>query len=94
MYAYLASLGFELITEDTTNRSRIDITLKREGKVYLFEIKAVDKPTGDALAQIKTRQYATKYQGLGDTVYCVGVEFCKQQRNVCLFEWEQCDGEV
>lgn len=91
MYAYLASLGFELIAEDTTNQSRIDITLKLDGLIYLFEIKAVDKPTGDALAQIKDRQYATKYQGLGNAVYCVGVEFCKQQRNVCLFEWERCD---
>jgi hypothetical protein len=89
MYAYLASLGFELIAEDTTNRSRIDITLKLNHLIYLFEIKAVKQATGEALSQIKTRQYATKYQGLGNTVYCVGVEFCKQQRNICLFEWEK-----
>lgn len=44
IYAYLASLGFETIPEDSTNHGRIDVTLKMEGKVFLFEIKVVDKP--------------------------------------------------
>ena len=87
MYAYLASLGLEIIAEDTTNHSRIDLTLKTEKQIYLFEIKAVDKPTGKALQQIKERQYYKKYQG-DKVVYCIGIEFCKQERNVCLFEWE------
>lgn len=88
MYAYLASLGFELIAEDTTNHSRIDLTMKLDSKIYLFEIKAVDKPTGRALKQIKERKYYLKYQGDYE-VYAVGMEFCKEQRNLCLFDWEQ-----
>jgi len=88
MYAYLASLGFELIAEDTTNHSRIDLTLKLDNKIYIFEIKAVDKPTGKALEQIEEREYHLKYQG-EKAVYAVGIEFCKQQRNICLFEWKQ-----
>ncbi len=88
MYAYLASLGFELIAEDTTNHSRIDLTLKLSDKIYIFEIKAVDKPTATALAQIEEREYFLKYQG-EKTVYTVGIEFCKKQRNICLFEWKQ-----
>ena len=87
MYAYLACFGFEIIAEDTTNKNRIDLTLKLEKKTYLFEIKAVNKPSGSALAQIKEREYFIKYQGR-DEVYCVGMEFCKQERNLCLFEWE------
>lgn len=86
MYAYLASLGFETIAEDISNHSRIDLTLKCQDKIYIFEIKAVDQPTGKALAQIKQRQYAQKYQGLGQ-IYCIGMEFCKTERNVCLFEY-------
>jgi len=88
MYAYLASLGFELIAEDTTNHSRIDLTLKLDDKIYIFEIKAVDKATGKALAQIEERKYFLKYQG-EKAVYAVGIEFCKQERNICLFEWKQ-----
>ena len=42
IYAYLASLGVEIITEDATNKSRIDLTLKFSDKVYIFEFK-VDK---------------------------------------------------
>ena len=88
MYAYLASLGLKTIAEDIINHSRIDLTLKFEDKIYLFEIKAVDKPTGNALKQIKEREYYLKYQG-GDKVVGIGMEFCKEQRNLCLFEWEE-----
>ena len=88
MYAYLASLGCEIIAEDTTNHSRIDISLKMDSLIYLFEIKAVDTPTGKALAQIKERKYYQKYEGY-DEVYCIGIEFCKEERNICLFEWEK-----
>lgn len=88
VYAYLASLGIEIRAEDTTNHGRIDISLKVEKKIYLFEIKAVDKPTGKALAQIEDRQYFQKYLGEAD-VYCVGMEFCKGERSLCVFEWRQ-----
>lgn len=88
MYAYLASLGFEIIAEDTTNHSRIDMTMKMGGIIYLFEVKAVNKPTGKALKQIKERKYYQKYQG-SSQIYCVGMEFCKKERNLCLFEWEK-----
>lgn len=95
IYAYLASLGFETIPEDSTNHGRIDLTLKMEGKVFLFEVKVVDKPEessnalGDdkALAQIRERLYAEKYTGEFE-VYSIGITFCKQSRNVCGFVWE------
>lgn len=95
IYAYIASLGFETIPEDSTNHGRIDLTLKMEGKVFLFEVKVVDKPEAasdaagedKALAQIKSRLYAQKYAGEFD-VYCIGITFCKQARNVCGFIWE------
>ena len=95
IYAYLASLGFEIIAEDCTNRGRIDITLKIEGKVYLFEVKVTDKATQEAsddkaLAQIESRQYAQKYQGAGE-VYCVGLTFSKQTRNLAGVVWEKLD---
>lgn len=95
IYAYLASLGFEIIVEDCTNHGRIDITLKIEGKVYLFEAKVTDKASHDetddkALAQIKSRQYAQKYRGEGE-VYCVVLTFSKQERNLVGFVWEKLD---
>jgi len=89
MYTYLVSLGYEVITEDTTNHSRIDLTLKMDKIVYIFELKVVDKPTGKALQQITEQQYYQKYVSAQQQVYCVGMEFCKTARNLCLFEWEK-----
>ena len=88
IYAYLASLGVETITEDTTNRSRIDLTLKFKDKVYIFEFKAVNEPEGKSLEQIKERRYFEKYQEYDD-IYLIGIEFCKREKNVCNFTWEK-----
>ncbi len=85
MYAYLASLGLETIAEDTSNHSRIDLTLKFEEKIYLFEIKAVDKPTGKALQQIRERKYYKKYQG-DRKVYCIALVWSFAKQNViCVY---------
>jgi len=86
MYTYLASLGYEVITEDTTNRSRIDLTLKMDKIIYIIELKVVDKPTGKALKQITDQHYYQKYANHSQSVYCIGMEFCKTERNLCLFE--------
>jgi len=91
IYAYFSALGVdELIAEDHTNKGRIDLTLKVEGKIYIFEFKVVedDTSTSNALEQIKERQYAKKYKGQGE-IYLVGIEFSKTERNVEKFEWEQ-----
>ena len=44
---------------------------------------------GKALEQIKARRYYEKYLNSGDTVYLIGVEFSREQRNVVGFEWEE-----
>ncbi|MFA9489329.1 MULTISPECIES: ATP-binding protein [unclassified Mannheimia] len=86
-YAYFASLGFPIITEDATNVGNIDMTLLVNNHVYIFEFKVVGKdvkesPLGLALAQIIDRDYAKKYQGQGKTIYQIGVEFNKESRDV------------
>ncbi len=88
IYAYFASLGFEIIAEDTSNQSRVDLTLKLEDKIYIFEFKVVAQRTGTALAQIKAKGYHEKYESLGRNIYLVGIEFNRKARNVEHFEWE------
>ncbi|MFA9500660.1 ATP-binding protein [Mannheimia sp. E30BD] len=88
-YAYFASLGFPIITEDATNVGNIDMTLLVNNHVYIFEFKVVGKdvkesPLGLALAQIIDRDYAKKYQGQGKTIYQIGVEFNKDSREVAF----------
>ena len=41
-YSYFAALGLDIILEDTTNQGRIDMTVKFNEQVYLFEFKVVE----------------------------------------------------
>ena len=89
-YSYFAALGLDVTVEDCTNHGRLDMTLKFNNKVYLFEFKVVElSPKGNALQQIKDKQYADKYRGLNQPVYMIGVEFSKESRNIVGFEVEQ-----
>jgi hypothetical protein len=89
-YSYFAALGLEITLEDTTNHGRIDMTVRFEGRIYIFEFKVVELvPNGRALQQIKDKHYADKYKATGAPIYLVGVEFSKETRNIVGFEVEQ-----
>ena len=61
-YAYLASLGMDMITEDTTSKGRIDLTLKLQNFIYIFEFK-VDRKENEpkALQQINTKMRIKRF---------------------------------
>ena len=68
---------------------RMDMTVKFEGRIYIFEFKVVELvPEGRALQQIKDKHYADKYKASGQPIYLIGVEFSKQSRNIVGFEVE------
>ncbi len=85
IYAYLASLGFEIVGEDVTNRGRIDLTLKIKEYIYIIEFKMGG---GDALSQIKAKNYAQKYVSENKKIYLVGINFDEELKNLSGFEWE------
>ena len=89
-YCFLAALGLDLIPEDTTNHGRIDLTVRLNGRIYIFEFKVIDidKGPGNALEQIKSKGYAEKYQGQGE-IWLIGIEFSKKTRNIESFRWER-----
>ncbi len=93
MYSYLAGLGIEFIAEDVTNKGRIDLSIATPdmSKVYIIEFKVLNQKgkKGNALAQIKSKKYYEKYQLTAKSLYLIGIEFCKTERNICHFEWEQ-----
>lgn len=91
-YSYFAALGLDVTVEDASNLGRLDMALKFNGQVYLFEFKVVNsKPRGKskALQQLHDRQYADKYRHLQQPMYLIGVEFSKKDRNVVGFAVEQ-----
>ncbi|MEZ5537819.1 MAG: PD-(D/E)XK nuclease domain-containing protein [Thiolinea sp.] len=88
-YSYFASLGLDVTVEDMTNLGRIDMTLKFNRQVYIFEFKVVELvPEGKALQQIKDKGYADKYRAGGQSIHLIGVEFSKDERNIVAFEVE------
>ena len=88
-YSYFAALGLDVIVEDSSNHGRLDIALKFNNQVYLFEFKVVElNPDGKALQQIKDKHYADKYRALKQPIHLIGVEFSKKDRNIVGFEVE------
>ena len=78
-----------MIPEDSSRLGRLDLAVRFNGQVYLFEFKVVElEPEGRALAQIKARGYADKYRAEGLPVHLLGVEFSRAQRTVVGFEVE------
>ncbi|EIJ36591.1 AAA-ATPase-like protein [Thiothrix nivea DSM 5205] len=89
-YSYFASLGLKVTLEDITNLGRIDMTLKFNAQIYIFEFKVVEMaPEGKALQQIRDKAYADKYRGLRQPIHLLGVEFSKTSRNIVGFDVEQ-----
>ncbi|MCK5356268.1 MAG: PD-(D/E)XK nuclease domain-containing protein, partial [Methyloprofundus sp.] len=86
LYAYIASVGIEIIAEDVTNKGRIDLTLKMEKVIYILEFKVGSE---NALAQIKQRNYQQKYITDSRDIYLMGINFDEDKKNIELFEWER-----
>ena len=93
-YCYFTALGLDVIAEDTTSHGRIDMTVKIDNRVYIFEFKVVDidKTPATALEQIRQKGYADKYRSDTAEIYLIGVEFDRNKRNIVRFEWEMLSG--
>ena len=86
-YAYFAALGLRITLEDTTHQGRIDMTVRFNKHIYLFEFKVVElAPKGSALQQLINKGYADKYRAEGEPIHLIGIEFSKEQRSVIGFE--------
>ena len=88
-YSYFAALGLDITVEDSTSHGRLDMAVRFNGNVYLFEFKVVEMAgEGAAMAQLEARGYAEKYRGAGEPIHLVAVEFSRDTRNVVAFEVE------
>ncbi len=91
MYAYLLSLGVDIQLERSTNKGRldmvVDIASANKNNRYLIEFKMDGK--GDALQQIKDKQYFQAFYDTDRDIYLVGIDFNEEERNVSKFVWEK-----
>jgi len=93
VYAYIASIGLDIIPEDVSNTGRMDLTIKTpDNKIYILEFKLAEKATGNALKQIKEKRYYEKYSDHKE-LYLVGIEFSRTERNIVGYEWEKVSDE-
>jgi hypothetical protein len=88
VYTFLASLGFNVIAEDTTNTGRIDMTLLTPNSIVILEFK-VDQAQEAALEQIKTKRYYEKYLSENKEIYLIGIHFSSEKKNIEGFVWER-----
>ncbi|MEZ5453095.1 MAG: AAA family ATPase [Thiothrix sp.] len=96
VYAFLCSLSLDTRAEESTNKGRVDITLRftlpdGQRQVYIFEFKMTDKSAGDgsALQQIKDKNYAASHRDGQQRIFLIGMEFNEKARNLVRFEWEE-----
>jgi hypothetical protein len=88
-YSHLAALGLDLACEDASSHRRLDLRLRFNGQLWLFEFKVVELALqGAALQQIQDRGYAEKYRAEGLPMHLIGIEFSREQRTLVGFEVE------
>ena len=89
-YSCFAALASDVTVEDSSSHGRLDMAVRLNGNIYLFEFKVVEtEPEGAAMAQLKERRYADKYRASGQPIYLVAVEFSRETRNLAAFEVER-----
>ncbi len=86
-YSYFASVGFDIVVEDSGSDGRLDMAVRFNDNVYLFEFKVVELASeGAAMAQLQEKGYADKYRSLDQPIHLIAVEFSKDTRNITAFE--------
>ena len=89
-YSCFAAVGLDVRAEDSSSHGRLDMALRFNGNVYLFEFKVVESaPEDTAMAQMKRRGYADKYRDSGQPIWLIGVAFSKEVRNLAGFDVER-----
>ena len=98
-YSCLAALGLDVTVEDSSSHGRLDMAVRFNDNVYLFEFKVVGgsagrragsgRSGGRAMAQLKRRGYADKYRHLDRPIHLVAVEVDRETRNLASWEVER-----
>lgn len=87
VFVYLAALGYQVRAEDTTNKGRIDLTLKIGSQVIIIEFKVDSRQR--PLQQIKDKKYHEKYKQDASDIFLVGISFDSGEKNITDYEVEK-----
>ena len=81
MFTIFAMLGADVMPEQATSDGRMDMVLKTDRSIYIFELK-YDKDAGTAMQQITRKDYAAAFADDPRSVYAVGLNFSKDRRTI------------
>jgi len=85
LLSMLFGMGFDPLSERTTNTGRIDVVLEIPKTTYILELKLNDS-ADKALKQIHEKQYFKPYTHKGKQIVIIGANFSSELRNVS--EWK------
>lgn len=81
MVLLVKMLGFYVEAEYRTSDGRIDMVVKSQKYIYVFEFK-FNGSAEDALNQIDTKGYLLPFKADGRKLYKIGMNFSKEQRRI------------
>ena len=81
MYILTTLCGFYTEVEEHTSKGRMDMTVRTDRYIYIFEFK-FNASAETALKQIEDMGYADKFSEDGREVICIGVNYCSKARNI------------
>lgn len=81
MFTIFSMLGADVKVEEPTPDGRIDMVLKIDTTIYVFELK-YNKSADVAIQQIKQKDYAKIYAGDGRRIVKVGLNFSEDRRSL------------
>ena len=81
IFTIFTMLGEDVKVEHTTSDGRIDLVLKTDKSIFIFELK-YEKSADTAMAQISGKDYAKAFADDERKVVKVGVNFSEDQRSI------------
>ncbi len=81
IFLTLNLLGFFVKSEVMHNKGRLDIIVEFDDKIIIIEFK-LDKSAQIALQQIKDKGYANPFLQAQKTIYLIGVNLKKEEKNI------------
>jgi hypothetical protein len=87
IHLILKLLGFDIISEESTNIGRIDAVIRFSETIYIFEFKLGSSL--EAITQIKKKKYYEKFIVEKKEILLVGVGFNLINRNISDYQTER-----
>ncbi len=77
--------------EDITNTGRIDLTVKINNYIYIFEFKIIEHFSDNkkAIEQIQEKSIMKNISRENKTIFLVGIDFSKNERNIKDYDIKQ-----